>query len=182
MLKKKNGSNLILGVCGSIAAYKVCDLIRNLKANKFEVTCILTEAAQKFITKLTLQTLSGTQVYTDLFSDYFSIPGHISLSERADLIIVIPATADIIAKLATGHSDDLLTCVILSSKSKVLICPAMDTNMWLHPATQRNVKQLKEYGYYFIGPETGKLASGKEGIGRLVSIDKILKKVNELIK
>ncbi len=178
---KKSMPRIILGICGSIAAYKTCELIRTLKKCNFEVRCILTDAGQKFITPLTLQTLSGQQVYTDFFAQYFYEPGHISLAEYADLITIVPATADIIARISCGCADDLLTSVLLSTKAKVLICPAMHSNMWTHPITQKNIKHLKNLGYHFLGPGKGKLVSG-EGLGRLVPVEDIVNKITGLIK
>jgi phosphopantothenoylcysteine synthetase/decarboxylase len=140
---------------------------------------MLTDAGQKFITPLTLQTLSGQQVYTDLFAQYFYDPGHISLAEYADLITIVPATADIIARISCGRADDLLTAVLLSTKAKVLICPAMHSNMWTHPVTQENIKRLKNLGYHFLGPGKGELVSG-EGLGRLVLTEDIVNKITEL--
>jgi phosphopantothenoylcysteine synthetase/decarboxylase len=172
-------TKVLLGICGSIAAYKACDLIRSLRANNCEVKCVLTGAGQNFITPLTLQTLSGQQVYTEMFADCSYDPCHISLAEYADLIVIAPASADIIARAACGLADDLLSSVLLSTKTKVLLCPAMHTNMWTHPATQKNIRQLKALGYHVLGPVKGKLVSG-EGQGRLSPIEDIVKKILDL--
>lgn len=182
MKSKLRNKNIVLGICGSIAAYKVCNLIRVLKQDGNTVTCVLTFSGQKFITPLTLQTLSQRHVYTDLFEMYTFDPKHISLANACDLIIIAPATADIISRLACGRANDLLTSIVLSTKKPVFICPAMNRSMWLHPATQENIRRLIKFGYYIIGPEKGKLATEEEGIGRLASIETILKKISKHIR
>jgi len=179
-MKKK--VNIVIGICGSIAAYKSCELIRRLKDRNFNVNVILTESGKKFITPLTLQNLSNNKVYTDMFDVSFFEPEHIAISENANLIVIAPATANIIAKISHGIADDLLTCVVLSTKSKILICPAMNSNMWLNKITQENVLRLKKYGFHIIEPETGKLACNKEGPGRFPPIEKIVDKILKLIK
>lgn len=175
----RNTKKIILGICGSIAAYKACELIRELKRQGFEVKCILTAAGQKFITPLTLQTLSGQQVHTDLFAEYACDPAHIALAEYADLIAIVPATAETISRLSRGGAGDLLSSVVLSSRAKVLICPAMHSNMWAHPITRENVRRLQKIGYCFLGPDKGSLVSG-EGTGRLAPTETIAKKIAEL--
>ena len=177
--RKKNNKNILLGVCGSIAAYKVCELIRTLKKRGFDVRCILTEAGKEFITPLTLQTLSGNQVYTDMFAPYFCDPGHISLAEYAGLVAVVPATADIIAKMACGIADELLTGVVLSTRAKILVCPAMHTCMWENPVTRGNVQKLRKAGYSFIGPVKGELTRGK-GTGRMAGVEEIAGEISKL--
>ncbi|GMO64404.1 MAG: hypothetical protein Nk1A_0780 [Endomicrobiia bacterium] len=172
LLKSKN---IILGICGGIAAYKSCDIIRQLIDFKANVECILTKNAHQFITPLTLQTLSKNKIHENMFKyiDKWEI-NHISLAQKADLIVVIPATADIIARLASGRANDLLTCTVLASKANIVICPAMNTNMFNHKATQNNIKTLKSYGYEFIMPEKGELACGNYGNGKLASVEAII--------
>jgi phosphopantothenoylcysteine decarboxylase/phosphopantothenate--cysteine ligase len=180
MAKRKE---IILGVTGSIAAYKACEIIRRLKDLGCGVTVVMTKEAKEFVRPLTFSRLSQNRVYAEMFSDGrdFDIE-HVSLAQKADLILVAPATANIIAKLASGICDDLLSCVILASKTKVLICPAMDENMYTNKITQENIEKLKKLDYQFIGPVKGKLASGKIGIGRLAEIEEIIKEVKVLLK
>ena len=170
--------NVVLGVCGGIAAYKSCDIIRQLVKFKANVECILTRGGSEFITPLTLQTLSKNKVHKDIFElpDKFEI-NHISLAKKADIIVVVPATADIIARLACGRADDLLACTVLASKADILVCPAMNTNMLNHKATQNNIRTLKSYGYRFVMPEKGELACGDCGDGKLASVEAIVREL-----
>jgi phosphopantothenoylcysteine synthetase/decarboxylase len=167
--------NVVLGVCGGIAAYKSCDIVRQLIKFKANVECILTESGSEFITPLTLQTLSKNKVYKNMFDvpDKWSI-NHISLSQKADIIVIVPATADIIARFACGRANDLLTCTVLASKAHILICPAMNSCMFSHKATQNNIGILQSYGYKFVMPEKGELACGECGNGRLAHVDVIM--------
>jgi len=175
---KKKNNNVLIGICGSIAAYKTCELVRELVLRKINVKCVLTQAAEKFVTPLTLQTLSNNRVYRSMFDEeYTPDPGHLSLADWADIIVVSPATANTIARLAAGLADDLLTSVLLSAVCPVLICPAMNTNMWNNPLTQRNAQTLIKNGYLFLGPEEGDLACRQKGVGRLVSTHKITDKI-----
>ena len=165
----KNKKILII-VGGGIAAYKCLDLIRLLKKNNNEVKTILTKSGKEFVTPLSLTTLTNNKTFEDIFdkrSD--SEIDHISLSRWADLIIVMPATANFMAKLSLGKADDLATTVILASDKEVLLVPAMNVRMWIHKATQQNVKILKDYGYLFIGPEKGEMACGEYGEGKMSS-------------
>jgi len=177
-----SGKNIVLGISGGIAAYKSCDLTRMLVKNGANVHVVLTEAAKKFVTPLTLQTLSGNPVYQDMFSliEEKDI-GHISLAEQADLILVAPATANIIAKVANGICDDLLTTVICASNAPVLFAPSMNTNMWENLITQKNIRALKEFNYKFIEPESGELACGTEGKGRLPELERIISCVEDVV-
>lgn len=173
---------IILGVCGSIAAYKSCEIIRCLKDSGFNVSVIMTKEAEEFITALSLQTLSQNRVYRgmfDLLEDEFD-PEHVSLAKRSSLILVAPATANIIGKIASGICDDLLTSVIMASQRPILIAPAMNEGMWKNKILQHNVSKLKKLGYNFIEPEKGKLADGQIGEGRLASVDKIIAKVKAI--
>ena len=167
------GKEIILGVCGGIAAYKVPELVRVLKTDNAQVTCILTANAARFVTPLTLRTLSANRVYEDMFDPFVWEVEHVSIAQKAALIVIIPATADTMARLAQGRADDLLGGVVLAASCPVLLCPAMNDRMWQHPATQRNIRQLTDYGYLIVPPETGELACGTVGTGRLASLDAI---------
>jgi phosphopantothenoylcysteine decarboxylase len=167
--------NVVLGVTASIAAYKAADLTSKLVKQGCEVYVVMTKGATQFITPLTLQTLSRRPVTTDIFDEKADWhPGHIELADKAELLLIAPATADIIARLAHGFADDALTSIALATKAPLLIAPAMNGKMWLHPATQQNVATLKGRAADFIGPEEGLLACGYEGIGRLWPVDEIL--------
>lgn len=175
--------NIIIGITGSIAAYKTCDLITHLKKNGYNVICIITPEAEEFITPLTLQTLSENKVYKDMFE----LPEkretiHVSLAQKADLIVICPATANIIGKLASGVCDDLLTCTIISSKSPILIAPAMNDNMYKNKITQRNIQELKKVGYKFIDPIRGHLACGYVGVGHLAELKDIITQIEKRLK
>ena len=170
------GKTIIVGVTGCIAAYKTAEIVRALKKLNADVWVAMTPEAEKFVTPLTFRTLSGNPVVTDLFNeDLKNIPvPHISLTERADLIVVAPATANIIGKTAQGIADDPLSTIIMSSKAKVMFAPAMNSRMWDNPIVQGNISKLKDLGYEFIGPEKGELACGDVGIGRLAPVEKIV--------
>jgi phosphopantothenoylcysteine decarboxylase len=176
---------VILGISGSIAAYKAAELASKLKKLGHDVFCVMTRDATHFISPLTLQTLSQHPVTLDLFEpgeDEWR-PGHLTLADRAELLVVAPATANIIAKLAHGIADDALTTIALALRpeAKLLIAPAMNGKMWLHPATQANVKLLQSRGAEFIGPDKGLLACGYEGIGRLWEVEKIIERIQKLL-
>lgn len=174
---------IILGVTASIASYKSCDIIRDLKEEVYNVNVIMTEDAKKFIAPLSLASLSRNKVYSEMFSDPSAWDiEHISLADKADLILIAPATANIINKIACGLCDDLLTCTVLAAKVPVLIAPAMNTNMYEHKITQENIAKLRKIGYRFVGPEKGKLATGKIGIGRLSDTKDIIKEVKRILK
>jgi len=159
---------IILGVTGSIAAFKAADLTSRLTKAGCDVHVVITAHAAEFVTPLTFQTLSRNVVTTGIFDEKESWrPGHIALADRADLLLVAPATANVIAKLAHGIADDALTSIALATQAPLLIAPAMNGKMWQHPATQQNVGILKARKAEFIGPEEGLLACGYEGIGRL---------------
>lgn len=175
----ERNKKVVLGITGSIAIYKACDLCRRLRERKIEVSCILTAAAQRFISPLVFQTLSQNKVYTDIFDNRTWEMEHISLAQDSDLILIAPATAEIISRLSNGRANDLLTATVLSATCPVLIAPAMNKNMYLHPLTQKNIQILKSIGYQFIEPEEGSLACGEEGVGRLASLEKILAEVNK---
>jgi len=172
--------NIVLGITASIAAYKAADLTSKLTKQNCSVHVVMTSGATQFVSPLTLQTLSRYPVTTNLFDEKMSWhPGHIELADNADLLLVAPATADIIAKLAHGFADDALTAIALATKAPLVLAPAMNGKMWLHPATRANVEVLRQRGASFIGPEEGMLACGYEGIGRLWSVDDIVTRVLE---
>jgi phosphopantothenoylcysteine synthetase/decarboxylase len=176
------GKRIVLGVTGSIAAYKAADLTSKLVKLGAEVTPVMTAAAQRFITPLTLQTLARQPVAMDLWDEGNGWrPGHIELAEKADLLLVAPITADVIAQFATGLAPDLLSSLFLMARCPVLLAPAMNGKMWTHPATAANAATLKTRGAEFIGPEEGMLACGYEGIGRLWPVEGIVDRVVELI-
>lgn len=164
---------VVVGITGSIAAYKAVELVRILTERNASVYTMLSAAASKFISPLTLSALTGNRCITDLFEPESWDTVHLKLADIADAVIIAPATADIIAKLAGGISDDVITTCVLATKAPVLIAPAMHDSMWTHPATQANVKRLKSYGYVIAGPAHGKLANGKTGIGRMIEPIKI---------
>jgi phosphopantothenoylcysteine synthetase/decarboxylase len=176
---------IILGVTGSIAAHKAADLASLLTKAKFDVRTVMTADAQRFITPLPFKTLTRNPVVTDLYDeDEGWKPTHIELADTADLLLIAPATANVIAKMAHGIADDALTCIALAlnPKAKILIAPAMNGKMWLHPATQANVKTLKARGAKFIGPDEGLLSCGYEGIGRLWPVEKIAEHARKLLR
>ncbi|MFH1778653.1 MAG: flavoprotein [Candidatus Omnitrophota bacterium] len=174
---------IILGVTGSIAAYKACDIINILRRGGFNITVIMTKEAKEFISPLTLQTLSNNKVYCDMFELPMELePLHTSLADKADLILIAPACANTIGKIANGICDDLLTCVVLASNAKLLIAPAMNEKMYKHPAVQENIKVLEGRGVKFIGPIKGPLACGHEGIGHIAEIDSIITEVKKSLK
>jgi phosphopantothenoylcysteine decarboxylase/phosphopantothenate--cysteine ligase len=172
---------VVLGVTGSIGAYKAADLVRRLREEGCGVTCVLTKEAVQFITPLTLQALSERKVYADLFSLEEAAVIHTTLADRADLVLIAPATANIIGKLATGLADDLLTCVALATRAPVLIAPAMNVHMYEHPAVQENLGRLKRLGHQFIGPEHGQLACGYDAIGHIADVERIVQRALRML-
>ena len=180
---KKAGKNIILGVTASIAIYKSCDLIRALRECGLAVHVVMTLEAQELIKPVVFQSLSGNRVYSGgIFDalDTWDIE-HISLAQKADLILIAPATANIIAKLAAGICDDLLSCTVCASKAQVLIAPAMNENMYNHKITQSNIAKLKFCGFKFIPPHKGLLACGVVGVGCLAETGQIVKEVKKLL-
>src|SRR5688500_4173049 len=178
------GRNIVLGVTGSIAAYKAAEITSRLAKEGANVHVVMTADAQKFITSLPFKTLSRNPVETDLYGEEEGWkPTHIKLADEADLLLIAPATANVLAKLAHGLADDALTCVALAVNPKmpILIAPAMNGKMWLHPATQANVGTVKARGVECIGPEEGMLSCGYEGIGRLFEPQKIVQRALELL-
>ena len=177
------GYEVLLGVSGGIAAYKAAMLCSQLVQRGAGVTVAMTEHARHFVGPLTFGTLSGREVFTDLFgAEKVYDAQHISLTEKADLVVVAPATANILAKMAAGICDDMLSTLLVSASSEVLLAPAMNRHMWENPATQRNVKTLGEQGCQFVGPESGRLACGDEGVGRMSEPEDILERICEILK
>ncbi|MEQ1858365.1 MAG: flavoprotein [Chthoniobacteraceae bacterium] len=174
---------IIVGVTGSIAAYKAADLVSKLVKGGAEVHVVMTHGAQQFITPLTLQTLSRNPVTTEVFdSERGWKPGHIDLADRANLLLVAPATAHVIAELACGLAGNAVSEIALATLAPVLIAPAMNGKMWQHAATQQNVATLRVRGAEFIGPEDGLLACGYEGLGRLWNVEGIAARALELVR
>jgi len=167
-------SRVLLGVTGSIAAYKACELIRLFIKNGDEVTVVMTKAATEFVRPLTYQTLARNPVYVDQFAPPVSWkPEHISLAESADLVLVAPATANMIAKMRYGLADDLLSATLLATRAPIAVAPAMNTGMWESPVTQDNIEALRQRGVLVIDPEDGELACGVKGKGRMMDPEKI---------
>ena len=178
------GKNIVLGVTGSIAAHKAIDLASQLTKDGFSVHVVMTADALRFVTSLPFKTMSRHPVVTDLYDEEEDWkPAHIELADSADLLLVAPATANVLAKMAHGIADDALTCIALALQpaAKVLIAPAMNGKMWQHPATQQNVVTLTQRGVKFVGPDDGLLSCGYEGVGRLAPLEQILEQVRVLL-
>ena len=176
---------IVLGVTGSIAAHKAADLTSLLQKAGYQVNVVMTTDAQRFITPLPFKTLSRQPVVTDVYDEEEGWkPAHIRLADEADLLLIAPATANVIAKLANGLADDALTCIALAlnPQARLLIAPAMNGKMWQHAATQHNVQLLKSRGTEFIGPDDGMLSCGYEGLGRLWPVEKIAARIGELLR
>jgi phosphopantothenoylcysteine decarboxylase len=174
--------NVLLGITGSIAAYKAAELASQLTKRGCNVTAVMTMDAQEFIRPLTIQVLTQNPVVTGLYDEKQSWrPSHIKLADDADLVIIAPATANILAKLSHGLADDALSAICLATRAPILHAPAMNGKMWSHPATVRNIATLTEWGHHFIGPEEGLLACGYEGPGRLWPVEGIVERVMELL-
>ena len=177
---RETSALLIIG--GGISAYKSLELIRRLKERKTRVRAIVTRAGAEFVTPLSVSALTGEKVFQELFSltDEAEM-GHIQLSRAADIIVVAPATADLMAKLAGGHADDLASTALLATDKRVLMAPAMNVRMWNHPATQRNVARLREDGIFFVGPGDGEMACGEFGPGRMAEPAEIIAAINTIL-
>ncbi|MCH1512332.1 MAG: bifunctional phosphopantothenoylcysteine decarboxylase/phosphopantothenate--cysteine ligase CoaBC [Acidimicrobiales bacterium] len=175
-----SGKRIVLGVSGGIAAYKAVEICRHLVANGAHVTPIMTTGSKKFLGELTLSALASERVKSSLWEDDDPIP-HTTLGQQADLILIAPATAKLIGTYAAGISNDLLTATLLASRAPVIICPAMHTEMWEHPAVQDNIRTLKNRGVFVVDPEDGQLAGGDEGKGRLAATDLIVSKVERVL-
>lgn len=175
--------NILLGITGSIAAYKAADIANTLTKNGYSVHTIMTASAAEFITPLTMQTLTKNRVYCDMFEAYVpSEVEHISLAQKADLFLIAPATANFIAKAAAGIADDMLTTVLLAvRKIPIVIAPAMNTAMYENPITQRNIQILSDFGFHFIEPREARLACGDLGKGALADVDVIVSNVRKML-
>ncbi len=176
-----NGKNILLGVTGGIAAYKTAYLVRYLKKEHADVRVVMTECAREFITPLTLSTLSGNPVACEMFdpSSRHEVQ-HIRWADWADLALIAPATANMIGKVANGIADDLLSSMVLALQCPVVFAPAMHTQMWTHPAVQRNIETLRGFGYRIVEPGSGDLASGDVGVGRMREPEEIVAFVKAL--
>lgn len=175
-------SRILLIVGGGIAAYKACELVRTIRKAGHAVRCVLTKGGAQFVTPLTLGALSEDKVYTDLFDlkDEAEM-GHIQLSRQADLVVVCPATADLLAKMHAGIADDLATTLLLATDKPVLAVPAMNVRMWQHPATRRNVAALRTDGVHVLDPDSGEMACGEYGPGRLPEVERIAAEIDRLL-
>ncbi len=176
------GRNVVLGVCGGIAAYKACDLASKLRQAGAEVRTVMTSAAQRFVSPLTFQSLTHQPVITDLFTpiEEWEIE-HISLAQKASLIVIAPATANIIGKLACGIADDFLSTIVLATHAPILLCPAMNCEMYANEVVQQNIERLKARGFHVLEPEQGVLACGDVGKGRLAAVDSIFDRILSLL-
>lgn len=172
---------IVLGITGSIGAYRAGDIVRQLRDAGYSVSCVMTQRATKFISPTTLQALSERKTYTDLFDADEAHVVHTMLADRARAVVVAPATANIIGKFANGLADDLLSCLLLATRAKLIFAPAMNVHMWQHPAVQRNVQMLKKLGVRFVGPEVGKLACGYEAIGHIAETEEIVQAVKQAV-
>lgn len=174
---------IVIGVSGSIAAYKACELVRLLVKNGDDVHVVMTDHAKAFVTPLTFRTLSRNPVQNAMFADPLNWkPGHIGLAESADLLVIAPATANILAKMAHGLADDLLSSVALATHAPILVAPAMNTGMWTNPATQANLALLRARGVYVVQPGDGDLACGVTGPGRMADPGEIYAAVGGLLE
>ena len=173
---------IVLGITGGMAAYKAADIASKLTQAGARVETVMTESAARFITPLTLHNLTGRQVVTDMFdpASEWSVE-HVALAEAADVVVIAPATANTIARLAAGIADDMLTCTVLATKAPVILAPSMNDNMLENPVTQKNLGKLKKRGFTFVNPEYGRLASGKIGKGRMADTETIINAVKQVL-
>ncbi|MCA9097090.1 MAG: phosphopantothenoylcysteine decarboxylase [Planctomycetaceae bacterium] len=177
------GREILLGVTGGIAAYKVADLASKLMQRGDRVSVVMTAAAEKFIGRTTFQALTGRPVYCDMFQPQEHFIGeHIGLARRAEILVVAPASADFLARAAIGMADDLLSTLLLATTTPILIAPAMNCEMWAKPSVQRNVQQLRDDGFQFVEPGTGWLSCGQTGAGRMAEPLDILNRIDEVLK
>ena len=177
-----SGKNILIGITGGIAAYKICELIRMYKRQNANVRVVCTPNALNFVTKLTLQNLSQNNVAVDEFDIPDYKPEHISYADEADIMVIAPATANTISKIANGTCDNLLTSIVCAFKKPVIIAPAMNCNMWENPISEENMVKLYRLGYEILEPESGFLACGYEGKGRLCNLEKIFDRTVEILQ
>lgn len=178
-----SGKTIAVGVSGSIAAYKSADLVSELRRAGAEVFVVMTESATRFISSLTLGTLSRNPVLVSMWEEERGWqPGHIELADRADVLLVAPATANQIGNYANGCAPDVLSSIYLATRAQVVLAPAMNGKMYQHPATEENLSKLRGHGVTIIEPETGELACGYEGVGRMASIESVLRAVNGCLR
>lgn len=174
---------IVVGVTGSIACYKAAEIVSKLTQLDYDVHVVMTEAAQEFVRPLTFETLSGNRVTVGLFEARHNYEvEHVSLAEKASLVLIAPASANIIGKIAAGIADDFLTTLVMAVRCPVLIAPAMNDRMFENPIVQANIKKLSQLGYSFIAPEEGRLACGRRGAGRLAPLERILEAVTQKLK
>jgi len=180
--KKLSGRTVLHILTGSIAAYEAPGLIKKMKNEGLRVVCVMTDSAKEFVTPTVLRTVSSERVYSEMFPQDapFGVL-HTSLADLSDLVLVSPATANFIAKMATGISDDLASCLVLATRKPVLVVPAMNDNMYLHPVTQKNIAQLKALGYHFVDPVEGDLACGRTGVGHIAPEEAILASLQNIL-
>ncbi|MGI5832635.1 MAG: flavoprotein [Thermoguttaceae bacterium] len=175
------GAEILIGVTGGIAAFKTATLVSRLAADGARVSVMMTEAATKLVAPQTFRSLSGEPVRLSLWNDPESAHPHIGVGKNVRIFCIAPATADILAKAANGIADDLLSTTILAFEGPILLAPAMNRVMWSKPATQRNIVRLREDGFHFVGPETGHLACGEEGIGRMAEPETLRRAILEIL-
>lgn len=182
LIRVLHNKTVVLGVTGSIAAYKAVELVSRLVKAGAQVDVMMTEAATHLVTPLTFQAISHRPVATNLFDPHSELGiDHVALAKRADVIVIAPATANTLAKLAQGRADDVISTTFLATQSPVVIAPAMESGMWEHPATQRNVRTLSDWGVTVVGPEAGHLASGAEGVGRMAEPATIFETIRQVL-
>lgn len=178
----RKNKQVVLGVTASVAIYKACEIVRRLQDAGMGVTVVMTGDAKQFIQPRLFEAVSGNKAYSAMFEEAVEWDiEHVSLAQKADLVLIAPATANVIAKIAAGICDDLLTCVVCATEAPVLICPAMNDRMYLNKITQANIEKLQKLGYCFVQPRKGNLACGKAGIGCLAEVEAIVKEARRLL-
>ncbi len=178
----KKARHVVLGVTASVAIYKACDLVRRLREAGFLVSVVMTKEAAELVRPALFQSLSSNKVYCGLFEEASAWEiEHVALAERADVLLIAPATANIIAKIACGICDDLLTCVVAAAASPVVLCPAMNDRMYRNKITQENIKKLRSLGYTLVGPKEGRLACGRVAVGCLADVETIVRQVKNIL-
>ena len=181
-MKRFSGKNILIGISGGIAAYKVCEIIRELKKHGAACQVVMTDAARQFVTPLTFSTLTETPVLCDMFGNHpADTVVHIEAARWADAVLLCPATANLLGKVANGIADNLLTTILIATEAPVIWCPAMNTKMFLNPIVQRNIEKLKSDNYHFVEPGSGNLACNEQGVGRLAEKEEILQKLTQVL-